>query len=148
MSKVAVVYTSTTGNTEKMAEAVAEGAKSKGAEVVVLTADAFSAGEVANYDAIAFGSPAMGVEQLEESTFEPIIGSELQSKELIKSLTEDKEGNDIWKSEIFGRSLEVIVQEGIQAKLAMLPDKVRFKLCQTLTKIINKGSNTMIAIVI
>ena len=62
-----------------------------------------------------------------ESTFEPIIGSELQSKELIKSLTEDKEGNDIWKSEIFGRSLEVIVQEGIQAKLAMLPDKVRFK---------------------
>ena len=83
-----------------------------------------------------------------ESTFEPIIGSELQSKELIKSLTEDKEGNDIWKSEIFGRSLEVIVQEGIQAKLAMLPDKVRFKLCQTLTKIINKGSNTMIAIVI
>ena len=53
MSKVAVVYTSTTGNTEKMAEAVAEGAKSKGAEVVVLTADAFSAGEVANYDAIA-----------------------------------------------------------------------------------------------
>ena len=63
MSKVAVVYTSTTGNTEKMAEAVAEGAKSKGAEVVVLTADAFNAGEVANYDAIAFGSPAMGVEQ-------------------------------------------------------------------------------------
>lgn len=49
MSKVAVVYTSTTGNTEKMAEAIAEGAKSKGAEVVVLTADAFSAGEVANY---------------------------------------------------------------------------------------------------
>lgn len=73
MSKVAVVYTSTTGNTEKMAEAVAEGAKSKGAEVVVLTADAFNAGEVANYDAIAFGSPAMGVEQLEESTFEPMF---------------------------------------------------------------------------
>ena len=83
-----------------------------------------------------------------ESTFEPIIGSELQSKELIKGLTEKDNGTDIWKSEIFGRSLDVIVQEGIQAKLAMMPESVRFKLCQTLTKIINKGSSTMIAIVL
>lgn len=83
-----------------------------------------------------------------ESTFEPIIGSEIQSKELISSLTDNKDNNDIWKSEIFGRSLDVIVQEGIQAKLAMLPDNIRFKLCQTLTKIINKGSSTMIAIVL
>ena len=83
-----------------------------------------------------------------ESTFEPIIGSEMQSKELINSLTDSKDSNDIWKSEIFGRSLDVIVQEGIQAKLAMMPDNVRYKLCQTLTKIINKGSSTMIAIVI
>ena len=83
-----------------------------------------------------------------ESTFEPIIGSELQSKELIKGLTENDKGADIWKSEIFGRSLDVIVQEGIQAKLAMMPETVRYKLCQTLTKIINKGSSTMIAIVL
>jgi len=83
-----------------------------------------------------------------ESTFEPIIGSELQSKELINYLTQNKEGNDIWKSEIFGRSLDVIVQEGIQAKLSMMPDNVRYKLCQTLTKIINKGSSNMIAIVL
>ena len=83
-----------------------------------------------------------------ESTFEPIIGSEMQSKELINSLTDSKNSNDIWKSEIFGRSLDAIVQEGIQAKLAMMPDNVRYKLCQTLTKIINKGSSTMIAIVL
>ena len=83
-----------------------------------------------------------------ESTFEPIIGSEMQSKELISSLTDNKDNTDIWKSEIFGRSLDVIVQEGIQAKLAMMPDNIRFKLCQTLTKIINKGSSTMIAIVL
>ena len=83
-----------------------------------------------------------------ESTFEPIIGSEMQSKELISSLTDNKDNNDVWKSEIFGRSLDVIVQEGIQAKLAMMPDNIRFKLCQTLTKIINKGSSTMIAIVL
>lgn len=83
-----------------------------------------------------------------ESTFEPIIGSELQSKELINYLTKNNENTDIWKSEIFGRSLDVIVQEGIQAKLSMMPDNVRFKLCQTLTKIINKGSSNMIAIVL
>ena len=83
-----------------------------------------------------------------ESTFEPIIGSELQSKELINYLTKSNNGNDIWKSEIFGRSLDVIVQEGIQAKLSMMPDNIRYKLSQTLTKVINKGSNNMIAIVI
>ena len=83
-----------------------------------------------------------------ESTFEPIIGSELQSKELINYLTKDTEGKDIWKSEIFGRSLDVIVQEGIQAKLSMMPDNIRYKLGNTLTKVINKGSNNMIAIVL
>ncbi len=82
-----------------------------------------------------------------ESTFEPIIGSELQSKELINHLTKD-DSNDIWKSEIFGRSLDVIVQEGIQAKLSMMPETVRYKLGQTLTKVINKGANNMIAIVL
>ncbi len=83
-----------------------------------------------------------------ESTFEPIIGSELQSKELIDYLTKNDNGTDIWKSEIFGRSLDVIVQEGIQAKLSMMPDNIRYKLCQTLSKIINKGSSNMIAIVL
>ena len=85
-----------------------------------------------------------------ESTFEPIIGSELQSKELINYLMKDYETDpsSIWKSEIFGRSLEVIVQEGIQAKLNMMPDNTRFKLSNTVTKIVNKGSNNLIAIVI
>ena len=85
-----------------------------------------------------------------ESSFEPIIGSELQSKELINSLTQNMENepDNIWKSEIFGRSLDVIVQEGIQAKLLMMPDNIRYKLQGTLTKIINKGSSNMIAIVL
>lgn len=83
-----------------------------------------------------------------ESTFEPIIGSELQSKELINYLTKDTNSENIWKSEIFGRSLDVIAQEGIQAKLSMMPDTIRYKLGQTLTKVINKGSNNMIAIVL
>ena len=81
-----------------------------------------------------------------ESTFEPIIGSEVQSKELIDYLT--KNDNDIWKSEIFGRSLDSIVQEGIQSKINLMPDNIRFKLQNTLTKVINKGSNNVITIVI
>lgn len=85
-----------------------------------------------------------------ESTFEPIIGSEVQSKELIDYLTKDKDKNpnDIWKSEIFGRSLDSIVQEGIQAKINMMPDNIRLKLQTTLAKVVNKGSNNLIAIVI
>ena len=85
-----------------------------------------------------------------ESTFEPIIGSELQSKKLINRLMKDYENDSssIWKSEIFGRSLEAIVQAGIQAKLSMMPDNTRYKLKETVTKIVNKGSNTLIAIVI
>ena len=85
-----------------------------------------------------------------ESTFEPIIGSEVQCKELIDYLTKDQDHNpnEIWKSEIFGRSLDSIVQEGIQSKISLMPDNIRFKLQNTLTKVVNKGSNNMIAIVI
>ncbi|MDD2505574.1 MAG: stage IV sporulation protein A [Bacilli bacterium] len=85
-----------------------------------------------------------------ESTFEPIIGTELQSKELINYIMKDYENDpgSIWKSEIFGRSLDVIVKEGIQAKLSMMPENTRYKLSNTVTKIVNKGSNNLIAIVL
>jgi len=85
-----------------------------------------------------------------ESTFEPIIGSEVQSKELINYLMKDYEENadNIWKSEIFGRSLDVIVQEGIQAKISLMPDNIRYKLQKTLGRIVNKGSGNLIAIII
>ena len=84
-----------------------------------------------------------------ESSFEPIIGSEIQSKELINHLMEEKnDNNSIWQSEIFGRTLENIVQESIQSKLSMLPDTSKVKLEQTITKMVNKGSNNLIAIVL
>ena len=84
------------------------------------------------------------------STFEPIIGSEIQSRELINHLMKNYETNPgkIWKSEIFGRSLDVIVQEGIQSKINLMPENIRFKLQQTLTKIVNRGSGNLIAIVL
>ena len=73
MSKIAVIYWSGTGNTEAMAAAVVEGAKEKGAEVSLLTAAEFSPEQVSEFDAIAFGCPSMGAEQLEESEFEPMF---------------------------------------------------------------------------
>ena len=73
MSKIAVVFWSGTGNTEAMADAVAEGAKSAGAEVSVFNVTDFSADKVDEFDAIAFGCPAMGAETLEDSEFEPVF---------------------------------------------------------------------------
>lgn len=72
MSKIAVVYWSGTGNTEMMAQQVAEGAKGAGADVDLLTVSDFSSAKVDAYDAIAFGCPAMGAEVLEESEFQPM----------------------------------------------------------------------------
>lgn len=85
MSKIAVVYWSGTGNTEAMAAAVSEGAKSKGAEVSVFTAAEFSADMADSFDGIAFGCPAMGAEVLEETEFEPmfnLVESKLKDKKI------------------------------------------------------------------
>ena len=77
MSKVAVIYWSGTGNTQQMADAVAEGAKGAGAEVSVFSVSEISADAAAAYDHLALGCPAMGGEVLEESEFEPFF-SELE----------------------------------------------------------------------
>lgn len=73
MSKIAVVYWSGTGNTEMMAEAVLEGAKEAGAEAASFTPDTFSADKIEEFDAVAFGCPSMGDEELEETEFEPLF---------------------------------------------------------------------------
>ena len=75
MSKVAVVYWSGTGNTEAMAEAVADGIREKGGEAVILTAGEFDRSMIEDYDSIAFGCPSMGDEELEESEFAPMFES-------------------------------------------------------------------------
>ena len=71
--KTAVVFWSGTGNTEAMANAVADGMKEKGAEVSVLGPSEFTADKFAEFDAVAFGCPAMGNEVLEESEFDPMF---------------------------------------------------------------------------
>ena len=73
MSKVAVVYWSSTGNTEAMANSVAEGAKMAGADTEIFTASDFDSGKAAAFDAIAFVCPAMGAEELEDTEFEPMF---------------------------------------------------------------------------
>ena len=72
MSKIAVVYWTGTGNTEEMANAVAQGAEAAGAEAKAVLVSDFSADEVGDYDAVAFGCPAMGAEELESDEFEPV----------------------------------------------------------------------------
>ncbi|MDO4733330.1 MAG: flavodoxin [Bacillota bacterium] len=73
MRKVAVVYWSGTGNTEAMAKKVLEGARMQGAEAALFTAEQFRAEMLADYEAVAFGCPSMGAEELEESEFAPMF---------------------------------------------------------------------------
>ena len=73
MSKVAVVYWSGTGNTEAMAKAVLRGAQDAGASAQLFAVSDFDAAKAADFDALAFGCPAMGSESLEDSEFEPVF---------------------------------------------------------------------------
>mgnify|MGYP002337887220 CR=1 FL=1 len=73
MSKVAIVYWSGTGNTEQMAQQVAEGAAQAGAEVSLFSSAEFGADQMDAFSAVAFGCPSMGSEQLEESEFAPMF---------------------------------------------------------------------------
>lgn len=85
MSKIAVVYWSGTGNTEAMANAVLEGIKSRGTEAELFSAAEFDASMMSSYDALAFGCPAMGGEELEDFEFAPMFDScaaELGGKKL------------------------------------------------------------------
>ncbi|MGC3788557.1 stage IV sporulation protein A [Priestia aryabhattai] len=85
-----------------------------------------------------------------ESEFAPIIGTEKQSEELVRYLMQDFEDDplSIWNSDIFGRSLSSIVREGIQGKLSLMPENARYKLKETLERIINEGSGGLIAIIL
>ncbi len=71
--KLGIVYWSGTGNTEAMANCIAEGAKEAGAEVTMMGPSEFSAARFSEFDVVAFGCPAMGSEVLEEAEFEPMF---------------------------------------------------------------------------
>ncbi|MDZ5010123.1 stage IV sporulation protein A, partial [Clostridium perfringens] len=79
----------------------------------------------------------------------PIMGSEKESEELVKSLMDqfEKDPASLWQSNMFGKPLEVLIKEGLQNKLYKMPDDVQIKIQKTLQKIINEGSGGLICII-
>jgi len=80
----------------------------------------------------------------------PIMGTERESEEMVKSLLEQFENDPskIWQSNMFGKSLEILVKEGLQNKLYKMPEDVQIKIQKTLQKIINEGNGGLICIIL
>lgn len=85
-----------------------------------------------------------------ETEISPIMGTEKESEEMVKSLLEQFENDPtkIWQSNMFGKSLEVLVKEGLQNKLYKMPDDVQIKMQKTLQRIINEGNGGLICIIL
>lgn len=85
-----------------------------------------------------------------ETEISPIVGSEKQSEDLVKYLLSqfENEPQKIWESNIFGRSLHELVNEGLQNKLSCMPEEAQMKLQQTLERIVNEGSGGLICIIL
>ena len=80
----------------------------------------------------------------------PIVGSEKQSEELVNYLLSEFENDPkkIWESNIFGKNLHELVNEGLQTKLAKMPEDAQMKLQETLERIVNEGSGGLICIIL
>ena len=85
-----------------------------------------------------------------ETEVSPIVGTEKQSEDLVHYLLEEFEVDpkSIWQTNIFGKSLSDLVNEDLHNKLYRMPDDARFKLQETLQKIINEGSGGLICIIL
>jgi len=85
-----------------------------------------------------------------ETEVSPIVGSEKQSEELVNYLLSEFESDPkkIWSSNIFGKSLHELVNEGLQTKLCKMPDEAQAKLQETLERIVNEGSGGLICIIL
>ena len=126
--KIGVIYWSGTGNTEMMAAAVAEGARTAGADVDVMTVSETDAAGALAYDALALGCPAMGAEELEETEFEPFF-AELESSlggkkvALFGSHEWNEEGQwmDDWSERAIGDG--AVLCGGMGLKIYSTPDE-------------------------
>lgn len=80
----------------------------------------------------------------------PLVGSESQSEDLIMYLLKEFEENPtkIWESNIFGKSLHELVNEGLHNKLFRMPTDARMKIQETLEKVINEGCSGLICIIL
>lgn len=80
----------------------------------------------------------------------PIVGSEKQSEDLVRYLLDEFEGDPskIWESNIFGKSLHELVNEGLHTKLSRMPQEARLKLQETISRIINEGCSGLICVIL
>ncbi|MCB2292255.1 stage IV sporulation protein A [Clostridium algoriphilum] len=85
-----------------------------------------------------------------QTEISPIMGTEKQSEDFYKSILDQFENDksQIWQSNMFGKSLEVLVKEGLQNKLFKMPDDVQVKIQKTLQRIINEGNGSLICIIL
>lgn len=85
-----------------------------------------------------------------ETEISPIVGSEKQSEELVNYLLSEFEEDKkkIWDSNIFGKSVHDLVNEGLQNKLARMPEEAQMKIQETLQRIVNEGSGGLICIIL
>ena len=85
-----------------------------------------------------------------ETEVSPLVGSEKQSEELVRYLLSEFENDPkkIWNSNIFGKSVHELVNEGLQNKLARMPEDAQTKLQETLQRIVNEGSAGLICIIL
>lgn len=134
MSKVAVVFWSGTGNTEAMAELVAEGARGAGADVELIQAADFSADRLDDFGAFAFGCPAMGSEELESDEFEPMwddVEPQLPGRKVVLFGSydwADGEWMDLWRER--AEAAGVTITDAVIAK--DYPDDEAAEACRNL----------------
>ena len=85
-----------------------------------------------------------------ETEISPIVGTEQQSEELVRSMLKEfeSEPQKLWSSNMFGKTLYELVNEGLHTKLEHIPDESRLKLSETLERIVNEGSNGLICIIL
>ena len=134
MSKVAIVFWSATGNTETMANCIAEGA---GAAATIVPCAEMDAAKLGEYDVVAFGCPAMGAEQLEESEFEPMFAGlegSLNGKKVALFGSYgwgDGEWMRTWESDCDSAGLNLVCESVICTET---PDDAALEACRALGK--------------
>lgn len=138
MSKIAVIYWSGTGNTEAMADLVANAAAAAGASVDKFTAAEFNVSSAGDYTGFALGCPAMGAEQLEESEFEPMF-SDLEGSLNGKKIAlfgsygwGDGQWMRDWEARMSGAGATIVGGEGVICQEA--PDADAIEQCKALGK--------------
>ncbi|MBS4882966.1 MAG: flavodoxin [Peptoniphilus harei] len=137
MSKVNVIYWSGTGNTEKMANAIVKGAEGEGAEVKLIQVGLATEDDVKDVERIAFGCPAMGAEELEETEMRPFmdkVNPLLSGKNVVLFGSyewADGEWMKLWQEEIEGTGAKLI-DDGFAAYDN--PDEDALEECEALGK--------------